>query len=64
MVSIKGSLNGIEPAQLYGLSTDNKPLVGVNNVKNVPNGSCFIEMDTSKIYFYDGENNLWKKFTA
>lgn len=37
----------------YGLSTDAKPASGVGN------GSCFIEMDTSKIYFYDETGSLW-----
>lgn len=37
----------------YGLSTDEKP------TEYVANGSVFIEMDTSKIYFYDLTNNLW-----
>ena len=64
MISIKGSLSAIEPAELYGLSTDDKPIVGVNNVKNVPNGSSFVEMDTSKRYFYDGAGNQWIEFTA
>lgn len=39
----------------YGLSTDTKPSAA-------PNGSVFIEMDTSKIYFYDAENKEWKEF--
>ena len=37
----------------YGLSTDAKPTEGVGN------GSCFIEMDTGKGYFFDVENNEW-----
>ena len=36
----------------YGLSTDTKPL-------DVANGSAFIEMDTSKLYFFDAENPIW-----
>lgn len=38
----------------YGLSTDNKPTDGVGN------GSAFIEMDTSKIYFFDVANATWR----
>ena len=35
-------------ATLYGLSTDDpKPTEGIGN------GSCFVEMDTGKLYFYD-----------
>lgn len=37
----------------YGLSTDAKTTEGVGN------GSCFIEMDTGKGYFFDLENNEW-----
>lgn len=40
---------------LRGLSTDKKP------VKNVGNGSTFIEMDTSKVFIFDKENNSWKE---
>ena len=64
MISIKGSLNGIEPAELYGLTTDTKPIAGVNGVKNVPNGSSFVEMDSSKLYFYDSDNKMWRQFTT
>lgn len=37
----------------FGLSTDTKPTDGVSN------GCGFVEMDTSKLYFYDGENATW-----
>lgn len=47
-------------AEFRGLSTENKPQkVGANDVGN---GSIFIEMDTSKIYFYDEENTRWLEF--
>lgn len=36
----------------YGLSTDSKPTSGGN-------GSCFIEIDTGKAFFFDAENSLW-----
>lgn len=37
-----------QPPTYYGLSTDTpKPTT------NIENGSSFVEMDTSKIYFYD-----------
>lgn len=42
------------PETFYGLSTDAKPS------ENVANGSVFIEMDTSTIYFYDLENKTWR----
>lgn len=41
--------------EIRGLSTE-KP------TENIPNGSIYIEIDTSKIYFYDGENEEWKEF--
>lgn len=37
---------------LRGLSTDEKPT-------DVGNGSEFIEMDTGKLYRFDGENGAW-----
>ena len=37
---------------IYGLSTDDKPT-------DENNGTCFVEMDTSKIYFYDAANEEW-----
>lgn len=42
----------VNPSTFFGLSTDEKPT-------NVGNGSAFLEMDTSKIYFYDSTNNQW-----
>ena len=39
------------------LSSDTKP-VG----DNIANGSSLIEMDTSKIYFYDAQNGEWKEW--
>lgn len=46
-----------EPYDLYGLSADTKPL-------DVPNGSRFTEMDTSKIHLFDAENSLWLEWGA
>jgi hypothetical protein len=46
-----------EPKECYCLSTDTKPL-------DVPNGSFCVEMDTGKLYFYDGENAEWKEWTT
>ena len=42
----------------YGLSTDDKPATGVGN------GSCFIEMDTSTVYFYDEADSSWREWGA
>ena len=40
----------------YGLSTDSKPTTGVGN------GSCFIEMNTGKVYFFNAAGNAWVEF--
>ena len=40
----------------FGLSTDTKPVA--------ENGSCYIEMDSSKIYFYDAEGAQWTEWEA
>ena len=45
------------PQILYGLSTDTKPL-------DEPNGSKFIEMDTSKVYLFDAEGAEWLEWGA
>lgn len=42
-----------ESTTIFGLSTDAKPTTGVVN------GSAFIEMDTSTIYFFDASGNQW-----
>ena len=39
-------------SDLYGLSTDTKPL-------NVCNASTFYEMDTKKLYMFDEQNKRW-----
>lgn len=37
----------------WGLSTDSKPTTGVGN------GSIFIEINTGKVYFFNGEGAAW-----
>lgn len=45
-------------AELRGLSTDTKPTtIGENEIGN---GSAFIEIDTQKIFFFDGVSKEWK----
>lgn len=39
-----------------GLSADTKPTTGIAN------GSVFIEMDTSKLYFFDSANSAWREW--
>ena len=41
-------------AEAAGLSTDAKPTTGIAN------GSTFIEMDTSTLYFFDEEAGTWR----
>ncbi len=45
-------------ASYVGLSTDEKP-VRISDSVGLPNGSRFIEMDTGKKYFYDGNSKQW-----
>lgn len=40
-------------AEFYGLSTDEKPTEGVANA------SVFYEMDTTNVFMFDAENNVW-----
>lgn len=47
-----------ESTTMFGLSTDAKPTSGVLN------GSAFIEMDTSTIYFFDATGNQWLEWGA
>lgn len=39
---------------LRGLSADTKP-------NDVPNGSTFLEMDTSKVFAFDKQNAQWRE---
>lgn len=41
----------------YGLDSDKDDVVGV-----AVNGRAFVAMDTSKLYFFDGENAEWKEW--
>ncbi len=47
-----------ESTTMFGLSTDTKPTTGVVN------GSAFIEMDTSTIYFFDAAGSQWLEWGA
>ena len=46
---------GVYLKKIYGLSSDTKPTY------QIANGSIFIEMDTSDVYFFDEENSRWLK---
>lgn len=45
-------------AELYGLSTDTKPIT------DVPNGSVFVEIDTGKIHIFNGATEVWHEFVG
>ena len=45
--------------EIRGLSTDTKPTTVDSG--DIANGSVFIEIDTQKIFFFDGENKQWKE---
>jgi len=47
---------GTTPPTYYGLTTDEKP------TQYVQNGSVFIEMDASALYFYDAETETWQEW--
>ena len=53
--TIQGGASGaaLQYSTYFGLSIDSKPTTGVGN------GSAFVEMDTSKIYFYDAAGSQW-----
>lgn len=44
--------------ELYGLSTDEKPIEKINGVF-IGNSSTLYTMDDKKIYIYDEENQKW-----
>lgn len=64
MISILGTVQYIDNvacviSTYFGLSTDSsKPTDGVGN------GSAFVEMDTSKIYFFDSDSQTWLEWGA
>ena len=60
MVTSHGIYATAQPMELYGLSEDSKPTGTFKGVK-IENGSSFLEMDTSKVYLYDAENEEWKE---
>lgn len=50
LTAVSGSIAALE---LYGKSTDEKP------VYNIPNASVFYEMDTKKVFMFDGDTMTW-----
>ena len=39
--------------EYHGLSTDEKPIKGVGN------GSVYFEMDTSKVFMFNADDQVW-----
>lgn len=54
---MRGYLEEEQPHDLYGLSSDTKPT-------DVPNGSVFVEMDTTTIFVFDAENTYWRQWSS
>lgn len=52
MITYTYGKSDLYPSEIYGLSGDEKPA-------DVLNASVFYEMDTKKMYLFDGENGLW-----
>ena len=44
--------------ELYGLSTDEKPINKINGL-HILNGSTYLEMDTSKVFVYSESDETW-----
>lgn len=42
----------------FGLSGDSKPTTGIAN------GSCYVEMNTGKIYFFNAASSAWVEWGA
>ena len=49
----------VQIVTMMGLSTDSKPTDA-----SIGNGSAFLEMNTSKLYFYDAASESWKEWGA
>lgn len=49
---------GTNTTEYRGLSTDEKP------INYVGNGSVFIEMDTLKLFMFDGEKQEWLELSS
>ena len=55
MVTVKDE-HGAVQSTFFGLSADAKPAAA--------NGSCFLEMDTGKLCFYDAAGKQWREWGA
>lgn len=58
MITNLGDYSTAKPMELYGLSTDAKP-IGTYKGTKIENTSTFYEFDTKKVFMYDEENSKW-----
>ena len=56
--AVNGTNQNTADFSFSGLSTDTKPTGSYDNLL-IKNGSSFLEMDTSMVYFYDETNKAW-----
>ena len=52
MITYTNGKSKLFPSELFGLGGDTKPT-------DVGNASIFYEMDTKKLFLFDGENKRW-----
>lgn len=55
-----GDNYNVPQIEIYGKSTDEKPVKDETGMA-IPNGSLFVEMDTSTVYAFDAEEKVWIK---
>lgn len=56
---IRGEEKPLLMVELRGLSTDEKPTIIENG--EIENGSSFIEINTGKLYLFDGASKEWSE---
>lgn len=54
----RGNNYNIPTMEIYGLSTDEKPLFDSQGMA-VPNGSIFYEIDKGQVYMFSAETQTW-----
>lgn len=54
----RGDTYNVPIMEIYGLSTDEKPLFDTNGMA-VPNASIFYEIDKSQVYMFSAETQTW-----
>lgn len=54
----RGNDYNIPIMEIYGLSTDEKPLKDETGM-DIPNGSYYLEIDTLNVYFFNSETKQW-----